>query len=750
MWGKGGGSDYSAISNATNSHASGKRSAYPRTFASSFSTRQKNPSFIIEGPYNRFSTQKRPQVNRIPKVSDNRSVKIHRDDEKRQPSSWSSLYSTPQKVSFMAARPLSRFSLRKVNLPSRPKVEKFDSNETFISTTRSSTQAEESKSIEKRKEQYQATQEFLIQIIMRESAFRKLPPKEVANAMWKHVLWTGDTLFRLGDVSNSYFILTSGRLDILVQNTGGQMEKVAQIQRGATLGANGLMSSTKRVATAVASTPCSLWVLEAVSFRKIFKKYRSPSFDARFLGCLTFLKTVPIFKTLPHRYLEHLATVFQEVQYAKGTTIIRQSDPPKLFYIIKSGTAVVLKKTKSNRDPIHVHSYGPTDFFGERGLIRKQPRAASVIATSKVTCLLLGEADFVEIGKFLAKQFEEAISSYKDVKVKTQTVSFPKFVNRIDTKLKEFKCLGVLGIGSFGWVSLVKDPNTNKTYSLKSVRKIRVVETGQQEHMKNERAVQSIMDSPFIVKLYATYQDKARVYLLMEAVLGGELFTVLRFNKKFSERTSRFYASCCVEAFDHIHSKNVLYRDLKPENLMLDDRGYIKITDFGFAKKRNHTSTLCGTPEYLAPEVIKHSTQSFAVDWWGLGILIYEMVVSHPPFEGANHLKMYEKILRKPVDYPRHVSQTCRDVLDSLLRKNFRRRLGSGSGGADAVRQHPWFKDFKWEWLVKGKLKSPYVPRIKNREDLSCFQQYPDDEYKYEEEVYVDDNSSVFGWTADF
>jgi len=751
MWGKVvTGPDSLAIRNATNSRASENRTAYPRSLASSFSTRKKKPSFIIEGSYKRFSTQKIPRVSRTRKVTDNRNGTIYRDSGNRYPSNSSSSYSAHQKVSFMTARPLSRPSFQKISLPARPKVKSVDNSETLISATRSSTRAKESKSIELRKEQYQATREFLIQVLMRESSFRRLPPKEIANAMWKHVLWSGDTLFRKGDVSNSYFIVTSGRLDILVPNHKGEMETVGQIQRGATLGANGLMSSTRRSATVVASTLCSLWVLEAVNFRKLFRKYRSQSFDAHFLGCLTFLKTVPIFKTLPHRYMEQLATLFREVQYEKGNTIIRQSDPSNWFYIIKSGTAIVLKKSRSHRDPIQVHSYGATDFFGEWGLIRKQPRAASVVATSKMTCLRLGKANFVEIGKFLAKQFEEVISSYTEVTPKTETASFPKFVNRIDTKLDEFKSLGVLGIGSFGWVTLVKDPNTNKTYSLKSIKKVRVVETGQQEHMRNERALQAIMDSPFIVKLYATYQDKTRVYLLMEAVLGGELFTVLRFNKKFSERTSRFYASCCVEAFDHMHGKNVLYRDLKPENLMLDERGYIKIVDFGFAKRRNHTSTLCGTPEYLAPEVIKSWTQSFAVDWWGLGILIYEMVVSHPPFEDDKHLKMYEKILRKPVDYPRQVTPKCREVIDALLRKNFRRRLGSGSGGANAVRQHPWFKDFKWEWLVKRKLNSPYVPRIKDREDLSCFHSYPDDEFKCEEEVYVDDNSSVFAWTEDF
>jgi len=354
-----------------------------------------------------------------------------------------------------------------------------------------------------------------------------------------------------------------------------------------------------------------------------------------------------------------------------------------------------------------------------------------------------GRSDFDLIRKPLLKQFEEVISSYVDP---------PVFVNRIDTKLEEFKKLGVLGVGSFGRVSLVKDRKSGKTYSLKSVRKNRVVETGQQEHMKNERLVMAILDSPFIVKLFATYKDRTKVYFLMEAVLGGELFTVLRFNSKFSEKTSMFYAGCCVLAFEHMHSKNVIYRDLKPENLLIDERGYIKITDFGFAKKRNRTCTLCGTPEYLAPEVIRSMNQSFTVDWWGLGILIYEMIVSHPPFEDDEHMKMYEMILRTNVTYPTTVTTPCRDLIDKLLRKSAYQRLGTGLGGAAAVKRHDWFRKFNMHWgsLANRTFKGiPYIPRIKDREDLSCFEYYKDDENE-NEELCAPEDSAVFAWTSDF
>merc|ERR1712241_1140506 len=135
------------------------------------------------------------------------------------------------------------------------------------------------------------------------------------------------------------------------------------------------------------------------------------------------------------------------------------------------------------------------------------------------------------------------------------------------------------------------------------------------------------------------------IYFLTEVVLGGELFTVLRYNRKFDKHATRFYCACVVMALEHLHSMDIIYRDLKPENLLLNSRGYLQLTDFGFAKKRNTTCTLCGTPQYLAREVIHNWVQSFACDWWALGVLLYEMVVGHAPFEDDENTKMYEKIL---------------------------------------------------------------------------------------------------------
>lgn len=191
-------------------------------------------------------------------------------------------------------------------------------------------------------------------------------------------------------------------------------------------------------------------------------------------------------------------------------------------------------------------------------------------------------------------------------------------MNRCQTKLNEFKIITILGIGSFGKVLLVRDPNNFKTYSLKKISKNNVIQNRQQQHIMNERSVMALINrsnkkhkNTFCCKLYGLYQDEYYLYFLMEPLLGGELFTLLRHNKKFSEKVARFYLSCIIIAFDHLHSLNIIYRDIKPENIMLCSNGYCKLVDFGLSKLRNQSVTCCGTPEYLAPEVIQNYWQSF-------------------------------------------------------------------------------------------------------------------------------------------
>merc|ERR1719445_2389822 len=283
--------------------------------------------------------------------------------------------------------------------------------------------------------------------------------------------------------------------------------------------------------------------------------------------------------------------------------------------------------------------------------------------------------------------------------------------------------VGTLGKGSFGHVQSVKDNTTQKTYALKAVSKAQIVQTGQQGHIMSEKRVMEVLDHPFLVKLYATYKDRDRLYFLLEPSLGGELFSVLREKTLFDDDTSRFYAGSVVLAFEYMHSKNIVYRDLKPENLLLDEYGYLKVTDFGFAKdiSAGRTWTLCGTPDYLAPEIVAGKGHGKGVDWWTLGILIYEMLASTPPFYDEDPMKLYAKIVAGNMSFPPHFSKSAQSLVKKLLHQKPTKRLGVVKGGAQKIKEHSWFDGLDWNKLFNKTEKVPIVPTIQDNTDLSNF-----------------------------
>merc|ERR1719382_1162681 len=231
------------------------------------------------------------------------------------------------------------------------------------------------------------------------------------------------------------------------------------------------------------------------------------------------------------------------------------------------------------------------------------------------------------------------------------------------------------------------------------------------------------MNNPFLVNLRGTYKDKYKVYFLLDVCLGGELFTILRRRRYFNEATSKFYAGCVVEAFDYMHSRKIIYRDLKPENLVLNDKGYLKVTDFGFAKEvTSKTFTLCGTPDYLAPEIVTGKGHGKAVDWWTLGILIYEMVCSFPPFYDEVPLNTYRKIIKGRPRFPHFCSIAVKRIVKGFLSVRAVKRLGMQKGGVELIRQTMFFEKFDWNELRALKMRAPIRNEVRNINDLSNFE----------------------------
>ncbi|PIA17050.1 Pkinase-domain-containing protein [Coemansia reversa NRRL 1564] len=293
--------------------------------------------------------------------------------------------------------------------------------------------------------------------------------------------------------------------------------------------------------------------------------------------------------------------------------------------------------------------------------------------------------------------------------------------------LNDFQLLHTLGTGTFGRVFLCQSRATQRYYAMKVLRKSQVVKLKQVEHINNEKNILEVSRFPFIVQLECTMQNERNLYMLMEYVPGGELFSHLRRAGRFPDDVARFYAAEIVLALDYLHSMKIIWRDTKPENILLDSAGHVKLTDFGFAKRvEGRTWTLCGTPEYLAPEIIQSKGHGKAVDWWALGILIFEMLAGYPPFYDDNPFGIYEKILEGKLVFPAFFSAASKDLIQRLLTPDVSKRLGNLQGEGREVKAHPWFAMIDWDVLVCRQVPAPIVPPHRHPGDTCNFDKYPE------------------------
>ncbi|RXN04185.1 cAMP-dependent kinase catalytic subunit alpha [Labeo rohita] len=271
--------------------------------------------------------------------------------------------------------------------------------------------------------------------------------------------------------------------------------------------------------------------------------------------------------------------------------------------------------------------------------------------------------------------------------------------------LEDFDRLKTLGTGSFGRVMLVRHRETGQHYAMKILNKQKVVKLKQIEHTLNEKRILQAVSFPFLVRLEYSFKDNTNLYMVMQYVQGGEMFSHLR-------RIGRF-------------------RDLKPENLLIDQQGYIQVTDFGFAKRvKGRTWTLCGTPEYLAPEIILSKGYNKAVDWWALGVLMYEMAAGYPPFFADQPIQIYEKIVSGKVRFPSHFSSDLKDLLRNLLQVDLTKRYGNLKNGVNDIKGHKWFSTTDWIAIYQRRVEAPFVPKCRGPGDTSNFDDYEEEEIR--------------------
>jgi len=548
---------------------------------------------------------------------------------------------------------------------------------------------------------------------------------------------TQSSVIKQGDSGDHFYVVQEGSLDIFVRGANGETNKVGnKLGPGNCFGELALMYNTPRAATIKASAPCKLWVIDRVTYRGILVYYKF----LRNKQYMEFLRNVEISgkklgEVMNEEELEKVTASLERETYEKGEAIIVQGNKGDNFYIISDGEVGVHISNEKTKETSKVAVLRQGGYFGEKALISEDVRKASCIAESKVTCLTLSREDFIDmmgsLDDFIKKETKTPESSKAiDTVKESSTVGSSSTVGAfaLAATLKDFDIMATLGCGAFGRVKLCRLQSKDAYYALKCQSKKAIVESSLQEHVLNEMRVMKRVEHPFIAKLYLALQDNSYIYFVLELLQGGELFTHLRNRGKLSEQSARFYASSVVYAFSVMHAKRIAYRDLKPENLVMDNNGYVKLVDFGLAKQllSGKTWTLCGTPDYLAPEIILNEGHDHAVDYWALGVLIFEMVVGAPPFYAEDPMEVYEKILSGNPSLPSFFTRNLSDLVKKLLRSQQAKRLGNTRGGTAAVIKHKWFSSFDWAALESCEMKVPHKPTVSSKNDVSNFDHFDD------------------------
>lgn len=527
---------------------------------------------------------------------------------------------------------------------------------------------------------------LLLQILRSNVLFTGLTSSELGDcldAFFPMQAAPGAVVIHQGDVGDNFYAIETGEVEILVAAVNGAPPvRYGFLSTGMGFGELALLYNMPRAATirATAEAPVDLWVLERKTFREILASHKLQ----RLHETLRALRNVSLLNKLTTSELQHVAAAMEWEEFPAHMPVIRQGEVGEHFFIITRGEILVTQMDADSGEETRIRTMKPGDHFGEMALFKDEVRSATCTTTTPAQCLTLGREHFIAMLGTLEELMDREppaslernmtdgragappllrTRSNESAAHATATMSAIPTTTTNDGSYKyymqipkdELEILQTLGRGAFGRVKLVRHLPTGSAFALKCLVKSRIVENNLREHVLNEKRVMTALDHPFILRLLSTYKDRKYLYFLVELALGGELFTYLRRRDRFEEPVARFYIASVVLVFQHMHSKRIAYRDLKPENILLDTDGFMKLADFGLAKVvTDRTWTLCGTPDYLAPEIILNRGHDKAVDYWSLGVLIFELMTGTAPFFAHDPMNVYELIIQGSVRFPNH------------------------------------------------------------------------------------------------
>ena len=562
---------------------------------------------------------------------------------------------------------------------------------------------------------------------------------KLADAVTPVKFQANESIFKRGDKGKTFYIIKSGKVSI--HDFGVESHfKPHDISVGDFFGEMALMTGAPRAASASASSdgPCVLLALERSYFDSLLGPLNhllDENMNRR------IIESIKDFHNLGPEERNQILKSFTIEDFKKGAVIIKQGEIGYKFYIIKNGSAIV----SSNGQDIGELSQGT--YFGEMALLTDEPRQATVTANEETQCFVLDRKTFKSILDKVGNEMKSAASARAasvDLSISAAAAS--------NIKREQLKTLAVLGCGTFGRVTLVQDTlKPDNVYALKAMLKKEIVASKQQANVIQEKNTMLQCIHPFILRLFTTFKNPSSVFMLLEFVQGGELFTVLHTPTRdgVPEAQAKFYGAVVLSGLLYMHGKNIAYRDMKPENCLIDSAGYPKIVDFGFAKVITTKSyTLCGTPEYLAPELVLGRGHNKSVDHWAFGILIYEMITGGSPFadpKGMDQVTICRNIVNGRLVFGNSFGSDAKDLVKKLLERDTSKRLGNLKEGPEEIRNQRWFKSIQWDKLNSKSVRAPWVPAIKSATDTSNFDPYDTDDHV--DDGKYQDNS---GWDKDF
>lgn len=554
---------------------------------------------------------------------------------------------------------------------------------------------------------------------------------KISECLHIKVYENGETVIHQGeDKSNKLWMVIQGNLKVGDSIVGHTYECIGDYEMS-----EGLHSVFSQ--KAVAEGECHIGELT--------KKEIEDCLGIPMLGILEFniiikaVKHVPIFSTLSNEKVYSIASKVSLRNYDDQEVIFEQNTPGDLFFLIKYGKVQIVK------DGVVLRIENKTDYFGERSLLFDETRTASVIAAGEVSCWVLKREDFLQI---------------------LDPAMLKRLVGRINLQdatinLENLRVIKALGKGMFGKVFLVFDNKKQRLFALKTVDKKRIDAFGIHENLMLERKILLSLDHQMVLKLVKTFKDPERIYFLTEYVKGQDMFDVMRIYKNFSEIDVKFYISCLCLVLEYLHQREIIYRDLKPENVVIDMEGYTKLVDFGTCKfLTERTYTIIGTPHYMAPEIILGHGYSHSADYWSLGVIMYELLYGGVPFgdHEDDPSKVYEAILSRKLVFSskRIVSDACKSLVEQLLNRKSVLRNG---GSIENLKMNEWLRGTNWESYLNKEVEPPYVPQLpdiqeeiqqgfKRNETLDEFiRRNPDDDDGF---IQPDEVVDKPGWDAEF